>query len=125
MANEHVLELTDVTVSEEVENGEGLAIVDFWAEWCSPCLAVAPVIDSLAEEYAGKVKIGKVDVDSNRAVTERFNVRSIPSILYFKDGQLVETVVGIVYVSVARGILPPLAAKDRGPGEPLVAVLHE
>ena len=95
MANENVLELTDETFSEEVENGEGLAIVDFWAEWCSPCLAVAPVIDSLAEEYAGKVKIGKVDVDSNRAVTERFNVRSIPSILYFKDGELVETVVGV------------------------------
>jgi thioredoxin 1 len=95
MANEHVLEITDETFGEEIEGGEGLSIVDFWAEWCGPCHAVAPAIASLAEEYAGKVKIGKLDVDSNRRVTERFNVRSIPSILYFKDGELVETVIGV------------------------------
>ena len=95
MANEHVLELTDESFGEEIENGEGLAVVDFWAEWCGPCRAVGPVIESLAEDYAGKVKVGKVDVDSNRRITERFNVRSIPSILYFKDGELVETVVGV------------------------------
>lgn len=95
MANEHLLELTDDSFSEEIEQGEGLAVVDFWAEWCGPCHAVTPVIESLAEEYAGKVKIGKVDVDANRKTTERFNVRSIPSILYFKDGELVETVVGV------------------------------
>jgi thioredoxin 1 len=95
MANKHVLELTDASFAEEVEQGKGLAIVDFWAEWCSPCRAVGPVIEKLAEEYAGKVKIGKLDVDSNRQTTERFNVRSIPSILYFKDGELVETVVGV------------------------------
>jgi len=95
MANEHVLEITDESFDTEIEQGEGLAIVDFWAEWCGPCHAVAPAIESLAEEYAGKVKIGKLDVDSNRRVTEKFNVRSIPSILYFKDGELVETVVGV------------------------------
>lgn len=95
MANEHVLELTDESFDQEIEQGEGLAVVDFWAEWCGPCRAVGPVIESLAEEYAGKIKVGKVDVDSNRRVTERFNVRSIPSILYFKDGELVETVVGV------------------------------
>jgi len=95
MANEYVLEITDESFGEEIERGEGLAIVDFWAEWCGPCHAVTPAIESLAEEYAGKVKIGKLDVDSNRRVTERFNVRSIPSILYFKDGELVETVVGV------------------------------
>ena len=95
MANEHVLEITDESFGEEIERGEGLAIVDFWAEWCGPCHAVTPAIESLAEEYAGKVKIGKLDVDSNRRVTEKFNVRSIPSILYFKDGELVETVIGV------------------------------
>ena len=63
--------------------------------WCGPCHAVAPAIESLAEEYAGKVKVGKLDVDTNRRVTEKFNVRSIPTILYFKDGELVETVVGV------------------------------
>lgn len=95
MANEHLMELTDDSFSEEIEQGEGLAVVDFWAEWCGPCHAVTPVIESLAEEYAGQVKVGKVDVDANRKTTERFNVRSIPSILYFKDGELVETVVGV------------------------------
>lgn len=95
MANEHLLELTDDSFGEEIEQGEGLAVVDFWAEWCGPCHAVTPVIESLAEDYAGQVKVGKVDVDANRKTTERFNVRSIPSILYFKDGELVETVVGV------------------------------
>lgn len=95
MSNEHLLEITDDSFASEIEQSEGLAVIDFWAEWCGPCHAVTPVIESLAEQYAGKVKVGKVDVDSNRRVTERFNVRSIPSILYFKDGELVETVVGV------------------------------
>ena len=95
MANQHLLELTDESFATEIEQGEGLAIVDFWAEWCGPCHAVGPVIEDLARQYAGKVKVGKLDVDSNRRVTERFNVRSIPSILYFKDGELVETVIGV------------------------------
>lgn len=95
MANENVLTLTDDSFEQEIDQGEGLAVVDFWAEWCGPCRAVAPVIESIAEEYAGQIKVGKLDVDSNRQTTERFNVRSIPSILYFKDGELVETVVGV------------------------------
>jgi thioredoxin 1 len=94
VTNENVLTLTDDSFEQEIEQGQGLAVVDFWAEWCTPCLAVAPVIESIAEEYAGQVKVGKLDVDSNRQTTARFNVRSIPSILYFKDGELVETVVG-------------------------------
>jgi len=95
VANENVLTLTDDSFEQEIDQGEGLAVVDFWAEWCGPCRAVAPVIESIAEEYAGQIKVGKLDVDSNRQTTERFNVRSIPSILYFKDGELVETVVGV------------------------------
>ncbi|MFQ5529548.1 MAG: thioredoxin [Gemmatimonadota bacterium] len=95
MANENVLTLTDDSFKQEIEQGEGLAVVDFWAEWCGPCRAVGPVIESIAEDYAGRIKVGKLDVDSNRQTTERFNVRSIPSILYFKDGELVETVVGV------------------------------
>ncbi len=95
MANENVMTLTDDSFEQEIDQGEGLAVVDFWAEWCGPCRAVGPVIESIAEEYAGRIKVGKLDVDSNRQTTERFNVRSIPSILYFKDGELVETVVGV------------------------------
>ena len=95
MASENVLVLTDDSFAQEIEQGEGLAVVDFWAEWCGPCRAVGPVIEAIADDYLGKVKVGKLDVDSNRQTTERFNVRSIPSILYFKDGELVETVVGV------------------------------
>lgn len=95
MASDNVLTLTDDSFEQEIDQGEGLAVVDFWAAWCAPCRAVGPVIESIADDYAGKVKVGKVDVDSNRRITERFNVRSIPSILYFKDGALVETVVGV------------------------------
>ncbi len=95
MASENVLVLTDDSFAQEIEQGEGLAVVDFWAEWCGPCRAVGPVIEAIADDYVGKVKVGKLDVDSNRQTTERFNVRSIPSILYFKDGELVETVVGV------------------------------
>lgn len=95
MASENVLTLTDDSFEKEIDQGEGLAVVDFWAEWCGPCRAVGPVIEAIADDYVGKVKVGKLDVDSNRQTTERFNVRSIPSILYFKDGELVETVVGV------------------------------
>ena len=95
MASDNVLTLTDDSFEQQVEQGEGLAVVDFWAEWCGPCRAVGPVIESIADDYAGKVRVGKVDVDSNPRTAGRFNVRSIPSILYFKDGELVETVIGV------------------------------
>jgi thioredoxin 1 len=90
------VEVTDANFGTEIEEAKGLAIVDFWAAWCGPCRIVAPVIDELAKEYAGKVKVAKLDVDSNQRTTVRFNVRSIPSILFFKDGKHVDTVVGAV-----------------------------
>jgi thioredoxin 1 len=70
--------------------------VDFWATWCGPCQIIAPVIEQIASEYEGRVKVGKLDVDTNQLTAMRFNVRSIPSVLLFKDGQHVETVVGAV-----------------------------
>jgi len=92
-----ILEITDVNFAEEVEGGEGLQMVDFWATWCSPCRLVAPIVEELAQEYAEKgLRVGKVNVDSNPSVTARFRVMSIPSILFFKDGELVDTVVGAV-----------------------------
>ena len=90
------IEVTDDTFAEEIEGAEGLAMVDFWAEWCGPCRMVSPIVEELASEYSDRVKVGKVDVDENQRVAQRFNVRSIPSILFFKDGEHVDTVVGAV-----------------------------
>lgn len=88
--------VTDTNFATEIEEADGLAIVDFWAAWCGPCRMVAPIIEQLATEYEGQVKVGKLDVDSNQRTATRFNVRSIPSILFFKGGQLVDQVVGAV-----------------------------
>ena len=88
------LEITDENFADEIEAAEGLSMVDFWAEWCGPCRLVGPVVEELANEYSDRVKVGKMDVDANPDTAFRFNVRSIPSILFFKDGELVDTVVG-------------------------------
>jgi thioredoxin 1 len=73
-----------------------LTVVDFWATWCGPCRMIAPLLDQLSVEYAGKVKVTKLDVDNNQQTTVKFNVRSIPTLLFFKDGKLVDQVVGAV-----------------------------
>ncbi len=94
MAN--AVEVNDGTFAAEIEQYEGLAVVDFWATWCAPCRMIAPMVEALATEYAGKVKVAKLDVDNNTKTSARFNVRSIPTILFFKDGKLVDQVVGAV-----------------------------
>ena len=94
MAN--AVEVNDGTFEAEIEQYAGLAVVDFWATWCAPCRMIAPMVEALATEYAGKVKVAKLDVDNNTKTSARFNVRSIPTILFFKDGKLVDQVVGAV-----------------------------
>jgi thioredoxin 1 len=94
--NSATVTITDGNFAAEIEQAEGLAMVDFWAAWCGPCRMVAPVVEQLAADYAGQVKVGKVDVDDNQQTAARFNISSIPSILFFKDGKLVDTVVGAV-----------------------------
>lgn len=88
--------VTDGNFETEIEKHDGLAVVDFWATWCGPCRMVAPILDQLASEYAGKAKVAKLDVDENQRTAMRFNVRSIPAILFFKGGKLVDTVIGAV-----------------------------
>ena len=90
------VQLSDDVFDEEIGKHEGLALVDFWASWCGPCQVIAPIIEQLAEEYDGQLKVGKVYVDANQNTAMRFNVRSIPSVLLFKNGQHVDTVVGAV-----------------------------
>jgi thioredoxin 1 len=87
------LEVTDNNFEELVNAGKPM-VLDFWAEWCGPCRMVGPVIDVLAEEYAGRVTIGKIDVDSNDEVVSRFGIRNIPTVIFFKDGEMVDKLVG-------------------------------
>jgi thioredoxin 1 len=91
-----MLQVTDATFAQEIEGHGGLAMVDFWAVWCGPCQIIAPSVEQLAGEYAGRLKVAKLDVDANPQTTMRFNVRSIPSVLFFKGGKVVDTVVGAV-----------------------------
>ena len=91
-----VLEVTDVTFDDEVTNSATLTLVDFWADWCGPCKMIGPTIEELAEEYRGRLKVCKLDVDANQRSAQRFAVRSSPSMLFFKGGEVVETVIGAV-----------------------------
>lgn len=94
MAN--TLAVSDATFVDEVEREEGLTIIDFWAPWCAPCRMVGPVVDQLAQEYQGRAKVAKLNIDENPLTASRFNVRSIPTILFLKGGEVVDTVVGAV-----------------------------
>ncbi|HVB02211.1 MAG TPA: thioredoxin [Chitinophagaceae bacterium] len=88
------LELTDNNFQQEVISSKQLNVVDFWAEWCTPCRAIGPVIEELSKEYAGKVKVGKVNVDHNPEVSMNYGITSIPAILFIKDGKVVDKHIG-------------------------------
>lgn len=89
-----MLTLTDQTFEKEVLKSGIPVLVDFWAEWCMPCRMVTPIIDELAKEYEGRLKIGKIDVDENSQMPEKYGVMSIPSVFIFKNGQVVKSIVG-------------------------------
>ena len=96
MANANVVAFTDANFDSEVLKSDIPVLVDFWATWCAPCKAISPLIDTIADEYAGKVKVGKVNVDENQATPGKFGVRGIPTIILFKGGAIVDQVVGAV-----------------------------
>ena len=92
---ENVEEFTDSNFDEKVLIGDNLTVVDFWADWCAPCKMIAPTIEELATKFNGKVSMGKLNVDENNKTATKYGIRSIPTLLFFKDGSIVNQVVGV------------------------------
>ena len=107
MASDAVLTLTDANFDRDVLQSDVPVLVDFWATWCAPCKAIMPLIDAVAADYAGKIKVGKVNVDDNPATPGKYGVRGIPTLILFKGGKVVDQVVG----AVPRSQLDALIAK--------------
>jgi len=92
--SDKIIHLTDDSFDPEVINASGLILVDFWAEWCGPCKMIAPLLDDIANEYEGKVKVCKVNIDQNAGTPPKYGIRGIPTLLLFKDGNVADTKVG-------------------------------
>jgi len=104
----NVMEFTDGNFAGEVLSADLPVLVDFWAEWCGPCRMLAPTIEELAGEYKGKVKVGKVNTDDNRDVSVKFGISAIPTVIVFKDGQIVKKFVGLVSKKEFKAVLDTL-----------------
>ncbi len=91
----HLIPVTDASFAEEVLKSDQPVLVDFWAEWCAPCRALGPIVESLSADYEGRAKIAKVDIDSNQQIAMQFGIRSIPTVMLFDKGQIVDTFVGV------------------------------
>jgi len=104
------LEVSDATFDQEVLHSEQPVLVDFWAVWCGPCKAIAPIVDGIAASYAGKLKVAKVNVDENSATPSRYGIRGIPALLFFKGGKVADQVVGFVPQDVIEEKIQKLLA---------------
>ncbi|MGH7807169.1 MAG: thioredoxin [Thermodesulfobacteriota bacterium] len=105
MASAGTVELSDSTFEDQVIKSETPVLVDFWASWCGPCRMLAPVVEDIASSYAGRLKVGKVNVDENQEITMKYGIRSIPTLILFKDGKAVEQIIGAVPKSEIERIL--------------------
>ncbi|ACO74675.1 thioredoxin TrxA [Laribacter hongkongensis] len=94
MSSELIVHVTDASFEEEVLKAQGPVLVDYWAEWCGPCKMIAPILDEVAREYDGKLKVAKLNIDQNEATPPKFGIRGIPTLMIFKDGNVVATKVG-------------------------------
>jgi thioredoxin 1 len=109
MENSATIELNESNFEKEVTNSDKPVIVDFWAEWCGPCKMIAPLLDEIAKEKADAVKVAKVNVDQNQSLSFKYNIRAIPSLLFFKNGQLRDQVTGMTSKKDLLGRLEALA----------------
>jgi thioredoxin 1 len=105
MGSKHTLQFTDQNFEAEVLKSDTPVVVDFWAEWCAPCRMVAPALEAIADEYADRAKIGKLNVDENQSVTSRYQIRGIPTLLLFKNGEVQEQYVGVTSQDVIAKML--------------------
>ncbi len=105
---EGIVELTSAKWESEVLNSKGIIMVDFWAPWCGPCRIIAPTIEELAKEYEGKIKVGKLNTDENPDIATRYGIMGIPTIMFFKDGQRVDQIVGVVPKAILKSKLDSL-----------------
>lgn len=96
MASDAIIELSDSTFESEVVNSDVPVLVDFWAPWCGPCRAIAPIVEEISSSYEGKIKVGRMNVDENQSTTMKFGIRSIPTIIMFKGGEAVDQIIGAV-----------------------------
>ena len=119
MAGDNIVEFTDENFDADVLQSSTPVLVDFWATWCAPCKAIAPVLEKLADEYDGKIKIGKVNVDENPATPGQYGVRGIPTLILFKDGQIIDQLVGAVPKNQLESLLRNMTKKTGSRAEPV------